>query len=90
MKQKDIDIALNGKCKSHYRVVLNMDDLLNVPSVDIPIDKRLEQDFGMSSSNSSKSKRGKTRRYKIKCKNKETCKVRLRMPDTSSTERKEG
>jgi hypothetical protein len=77
MKEKEVDIAINGKCKSHYRVVLNMDDILNMPSVDIPLDKRLQRDFGM--------KKKKTYRYKVKCKKNKTCKVKVIVPSKESS-----
>lgn len=74
MIEKEVDIDIKGKCRSTYHVVLNMDDILNIPSVDIPIHERLKKDFGV------KKKKKKTIRQKIKCKKGKTCKVKIKIP----------
>ena len=74
-KEQQFDINITGKCKSFYRVVLNMDDILTMPSVDIPIDQRLRKDFGLKK---KKGKKNKTRKYNIKCnKNSKRCTARV-------------
>jgi|LauGreSBDMM110SN_4_FD.fasta_scaffold00281_3 hypothetical protein len=87
MKEKEVDINIKGKCKSHYQVTLNLDDIMNVPSVDVPIHERLLEDFDLNSSGNNQSKnkiksksKKKTFRYKVKCRKGKTCKVRLVLP----------
>lgn len=75
VKEKEIDIDINGKCnEGKFRVILNIDDILNKPSVNIPIDQRLRKDFGLN------KKKKNTFRHKIKCKKNKTCKAKLHIP----------